>query len=118
MEDIETRIGFASLSLSRQQILPSGNEGLTWFGTATVYRDFADPSQANFFVTGAANPLSSTNDTLGTYGEASIGVNYTRIMDSGSALPARQLNANVRLDSRFSEQLDSWGVTAQLRLQF
>jgi fibronectin-binding autotransporter adhesin len=40
------------------------------------------------------------------------------LLGEGSRIPARQLDTSIRLDSRFSNKLDSWGITAQLRLQF
>ena len=45
-------------------------------------------------------------------------MNFTKILQPGSAMPGRQLDTSVRLDSRFSDKLDSWGLTAQFRIQF
>ena len=127
IDDIDSRIGFASLTLSRSQILPSGTEALNYFGTATLYKDFASGVTSRYYeridtATGngdrSVTPLESTSSNLGAYGEISFGVNYTKLLDTGRAIPARQLDASVRVDGRFSNQLDGWGITAQVRLQF
>ncbi|OBY24361.1 hypothetical protein A9D60_24540 [Leisingera sp. JC1] len=124
IEDIESRVGFAGLTLSKSKIGLSGTSALNYFATATVYHDFGSPVESKFFLydpdTGerAGTALSSTSSNLGTYGELSLGLNYTKILEPGSALPGRQLDASFRADTRFSDRLDSWGVTAQIRLQF
>jgi hypothetical protein len=116
IEDITQKIGFGSILVGKQQVLPSGTAALNYFGVATVYKDFTDSIKSTY--TQGATSLTSTNSTLDTFGEVSLGVNYTRILDGGSALPARQLDITGRVDSRFSDRLDSWGLTAQVRLQF
>ncbi|MBS0123540.1 hypothetical protein KB874_05285 [Aestuariicoccus sp. KMU-90] len=116
IEDITQKIAFGSLLLGKQQVLPSGTAALNYFGVATVYKDFTDEIKSTY--TQGTRKLTSTNSTLDTFGEVSLGVNYTRILDDGSALPARQLDITGRVDSRFSDRLDSWGLTAQVRLQF
>jgi hypothetical protein len=67
---------------------------------------------------GTGTPLISESSNLGAYGELSLGLNYTQLLDTGRAVPARQLDASVRLDGRFSDKLDGGGLTAQVRLQF
>jgi hypothetical protein len=124
IEEIESRVGFAGLTIAKTKIAPSGTAAFNYFATATVYHDFGSPAVSNFYLydsdTGERNGevLSSTSSNLGTYGELSVGMNFTKILQAGSALPARQLDTSVRLDSRFSDKLDSWGLTAQVRLQF
>ena len=120
IDDIDNRLGFASVQIGKQNILPSGTAALTWFGVGTVYRDFSPKTVSTYFPlkSDQSTKLESNSDGLGTFGEVSLGVNYTKILNPGSALPARQLDIAGRIDSRFSEQLDSWGVTLQLRLQF
>jgi hypothetical protein len=124
IDDVKSRIGFVSLTLARSQVLPDEISAISYFGTATVYQDFASGTRSNYFTTVDANgapvgsALSSTSSNLGAYGELSIGMNYTRLLDNGLAGAARQLDASVRLDGRFSDRLDSWGLTAQVRLQF
>ncbi|MCG7630526.1 hypothetical protein MHM88_22220, partial [Epibacterium sp. MM17-32] len=124
IEEIESRVGFAGLTIAKTKIAASGTAAFNYFATATVYHDFGSPAVSNFYLydsdTGERNGevLSSTSSNLGTYGELSVGMNFTKILQAGSALPARQLDTSVRLDSRFSDKLDSWGLTAQVRLQF
>jgi fibronectin-binding autotransporter adhesin len=117
VDDASTEVGFIGAALSKTKILPSGKAALTYFATGTYYKDFADATRSVYYVDESADDSYSSN--LGEYGEASIGVNYTQILEEGNAiLNAKQLNAAIRLDGRFGETLDSWGVTAQMRLQF
>ena len=124
IEEIESRVGFAGLTLAKTKIAPSGTAAFNYFATATVYHDFGSPAVSNFHLYDSGtnersgDVLSSSSTNLGTYGEVSLGMNFTKILQPGSALPARQLDTSLRLDSRFSDTLDSWGLTAQLRLQF
>ncbi|WP_207796952.1 hypothetical protein [Tritonibacter scottomollicae] len=123
-DPITNKVGFASLTLSRSTVRPSGLAALNYFGTLSYYRDFADVAGASYYQLDAAGnklgaPLDASNDLLSEYGELSLGLNYTRILDPGSAfLSARQLDTSIRVDGRFGDQLDGWGVTAQMRLQF
>ncbi|SFE28668.1 hypothetical protein SAMN04515678_10866 [Roseivivax sediminis] len=122
-EDFTTKVGFLGATVSHTRVLPDGQSALNLFATGTYYRDFSDGVEANYFRVDkdgdkVGDPLSSTSGSLGDYGEVSLGLNYTRLLSDGSALPASQFNGSVRLDTRFSESLDSWGVTAQMRLQF
>ncbi len=124
IEDIESRVGFAGLTLAKTKIAPSGTAAFNYFATATVYHDFGSPAVSNFYLyesgttDRSGDVLSSSSSNLGTYGELSLGMNFTKILQPGSAMPGRQLDTSVRLDSRFSDKLDSWGLTAQFRIQF
>ncbi|MBE1283392.1 MAG: hypothetical protein GJ676_08760 [Rhodobacteraceae bacterium] len=117
MEDGETRVGFIGASLSRAFVNPSNNSATSYFGTVTFYEDFGNDRIARY---------TSTTDTRrrfsiekpGAYGEISAGLNYARLLNPGSAGNVKQFNAGVRLDARFGESLDSYGITAQMRLQF
>ncbi|ARC90744.1 hypothetical protein [Rhodovulum sp. MB263] len=122
-DPITNEIGFASLTLSRSRVLPSGVAVLNGFATATAYHDFSDRSVAKYYELDASGaplgaPLLSENDGLGNYGELSAGFNYTRVFGKGQAGAARQMDASVRVDSRFGDDLEGWGVTAQMRFQF
>ncbi|NDK36761.1 beta strand repeat-containing protein, partial [Rhodovulum sulfidophilum] len=122
-DPINNEVGFASVTLSRSRVLPSGVSVLNGFATATAYHDFSDRSVAKYYELDSSGaplgaPLVSENDGLGNYGELSAGFNYTRILGKGQAGAARQMDASVRVDSRFGDDLDGWGVTAQMRFQF
>jgi fibronectin-binding autotransporter adhesin len=124
IDDIESKMGFASLTLAKSKVMPSGTSALNYFGTATLYNDFASDVTSRYYERFDAqgnpigNALTSESSNLGFYSEVSVGVNYTRLMDSKGAVPARQFDASVRLDGRVSDTLDGWGLTAQMRLQF
>jgi fibronectin-binding autotransporter adhesin len=116
IDDIEQQIGLIGGTLRRTQVLPGNNSALTYFTTATYFKDFSGNQNATLELNGTEADIVSEN--LGGFGELSIGVNYTDLLGEGSRIPARQLDTSIRLDSRFSNKLDSWGITAQLRLQF
>ena len=116
-DDGFSRVGFLSASLANTVILPDEVSLISYFGTATVYNDFADDRRAVFNLsTGATRNLDLEN--LGAYGEVSLGVNYLKLLSPGQAGNARQLNASVRVDARFSSDVESYGITGQFRLQF
>ena len=112
------------MTVARTQILPSGTSALNYFATATIYNDFASDTDSDFFeavdALGApvGSPLTSSSSNLGAYGELSIGLNYTKLLEPGRIGAARQFDASIRIDGRLSGDLDSLGLTAQARLQF
>jgi fibronectin-binding autotransporter adhesin len=116
--NFENRTGFVGATVARTIISDDGNSAFNQFLTATYYNDFADKPTATFTDVSNGQTRSIELDNLGAYGELSIGVNYVRILNPGQIGPARQLNASVRADVRSGQQLDSWGITGQVRLQF
>ncbi|WP_420857734.1 beta strand repeat-containing protein [Marivivens marinus] len=119
IDDFTSEIGFVGGTVSMTRIQPSGNSALTYFGTATYYKDFAGDIASVIYDSSDTETDTISSPNLGQYGEISFGVNYTRLLDGTGSMPnARQLNASVRVDGRFSETLESWGVTGQVRLQF
>ncbi|MFQ6551437.1 beta strand repeat-containing protein [Aestuariibius insulae] len=121
IKDSQSNVGFVGATLSRSQFAENGLSALNYFGTATIYSDFADDPESVFTrVDEDGNDVidKSTSSNLGTYGEVSAGVNYIRILDPGQLANARQFNASVRADARFSEDVESYGLTAQVRIQF
>jgi fibronectin-binding autotransporter adhesin len=122
VDDFDNQTGFVGATVARSVFSEDGNSAFNQFITATYYNDFADDPTSTFNftdpTTGAAQIDNLVNENLGAYTELSVGLNYVRILNPGQAIPARQLNASVRADARFGGQLDSWGLTGQLRLQF
>ncbi len=123
IEDIDSKVAFLSATLSRSRVLPSGMAALNYFGTVTYYQDFGSDTTSRFFEVDAlgapvGDPLTTTSSNLGSYTELSVGLNYTKLIEPGRAAGARQFDASVRLDGRFSGGLDGYGVTAQMRYQF
>ncbi|MFN3145132.1 MAG: autotransporter outer membrane beta-barrel domain-containing protein [Paracoccaceae bacterium] len=120
---INQAIGYGQLLVAKQNILASGNAALTYFGTATVYNDFSGGTVSQYFAqlnngVPVGNALESTSSNIGTFGEIGLGVSYAEILNSGSSLPPRQLDLSGRVDGRLGDSLSSWGLTAQVRLQF
>lgn len=122
IRDTTSRVGFVGATLSRGQVLASGTEAVNYYATGTIYHDFAGGTQSDFIMseTEGSAPLRErlTSDNLGTYGEIGIGASYTRVLQPGGAGKPRQISGSVRLDGRSGASLDSYGITAQLRLQF
>jgi len=116
-EDGFSRVGFLSASVASTTILPDEISLISYFGTATIYNDFADERRSTFTPTGGT-PRDLLLDNLGAYGEVSLGVNYLKLLTPGQAGNARQFNASLRLDARFSGDMESYGLTGQMRLQF
>lgn len=117
IDDTEMKIGFVGATLSRAQLLPGGDKALNYFLTGTVYHDFGDDNEARF-VPLAGMPQSSSSDNIGTYGEISVGASFVQLLEPGMFGSGRQFNASIRLDGRFSDDLDGYGITAQARVQF
>lgn len=87
-----------------------------------MYKDFAPETASVFTLRDGDGAIERedglTSSNLGTYGELSLGVNYSKVLEAGSAGKPRQFNASVRVDGRTGDVLDSYGITAQVRLQF
>uniref|UniRef100_UPI0009D78396 beta strand repeat-containing protein n=1 Tax=Celeribacter ethanolicus TaxID=1758178 RepID=UPI0009D78396 len=117
LEDGKTQIGFLSGSLSKTKIATDQKSALNYFSTLTLYNDFADDRLATY-----TDSVGDTSDisleSLGAYGELSLGMNYTRLLEPGDFGAAKMLNATIRLDGRKGENLESWGITGQFRIQF
>nr|MCU0802076.1 hypothetical protein [Paracoccaceae bacterium] len=122
VDDFDNQTGFIGATVARSIFAEDGNSAINQFLTATYYNDFADDPTSTFNYTdpdsGAAQVDNLVNENLGAYTEVSVGVNYVRILNPGQAIPARQLNASIRADARIGDQLESWGLTGQVRLQF
>jgi outer membrane autotransporter protein len=117
IDDFDSRTAFVGATLARTIFSESGDSLQRQFITASYYNDFADDPTATFD-TGV--PVNSTlvNENLGAYTEISAGWNYVRILNPGQIGAARQLDASIRADARIGDQLNSYGITGQLRLQF
>ena len=121
IDDIETRVAFASATLAFSRIAPSGTAAFNFFGTATYYADFTPDTEARLFTDVSvpnAVPLTSSSSSFGDYGEISLGLSYTKIIEPGTVGALKQFDASIRLDGRASADLSSYGLTAQARLQF
>ena len=115
-QDRTSRTAFAGATLSRSRIAEDGQSAINYFATATYYHDFSDELQGTF--TSGGTPSSFTIDNLGSYGELSAGINYTKLLNPGQLGRARQFDASLRVDGRKSGNLESWGITGQVRFQF
>ena len=117
INDSKSQIGFVSATIAKSKVLPDEITLLSYFGTVTYYDDFADDPTA-VFTTPSATTRDITLSSIGSYAELSAGVNAVRLLSPGDAGNARQLNVAVRVDARIGEDVESWGIAGQLRLQF
>jgi hypothetical protein len=109
-------IGYLSASLQKTTQNAAGDSLLGTFVTATIYNDFS-PKVTSTYTTGGSTTTFKTSN-LGTYGELSVGLDYLKVLDAGAIGGAKQMNASIRADARFSNNVSALGVTAQLRFQF
>ena len=116
-QDSTTEIGFVGGTLAKTFFGEDGTSATNVFATGTYYNDFGNERSSIYTDAGGATQ-SLTSENLGAYGELSLGVNYVKIIDEGNFGAAKQLNASIRADGRFSGSVNSYGLTAQLRLQF
>jgi fibronectin-binding autotransporter adhesin len=117
IDDFDSQTAFVGATVARTIFSESGDSLQRQFVTASYYNDFADDPTATFD-TGVPGNSTLVNENLGAYTELSAGWNYVRILNPGQIGPARQLDASIRADARVGDQLNSWGITGQLRLQF
>ncbi len=115
--DFESDIGFVGLTAARSRIDPDGTSILSQFVTATYYHDFSDDIISTF-TTPSGDSAGLSNSTLGSFSELSLGVNYIKVLEIGSFADAKQISASVRGDRRFGDEIDSWGLVGQVRVQF
>nr|WP_283163950.1 autotransporter domain-containing protein [Roseibaca domitiana] len=115
--DHNSSIGFAGATMGRTMVDEASNSALTSFVTATIYNDFSSDRVATFTATNGGVTDTLTTESMGAFGELSVGLSYARVL---SAAPSgiRQMNANIRADYRFNKDLKGASVTAQFRLQF
>ena len=116
LDDSTIELGFVSGTLSKSRVLPDEISAINYFGTFTYYNDFASEPTAVLEEAGTTANLQLSN--LGSYGEISLGVNYIRLLNTGSDGKARQLSAAARVDYRSGSNVDSYGITGQVRIQF
>ena len=119
IEDHTTRLGFVGAALSRLRVAESGDSAMSYFVTGTYYHDFSDHMQSRYSIVGEPSPFLLDSSVLGSYGEISLGVNYLKVLETNAkGTTARQFNAALRLDGRFSGDLDGIAITGQVRWQF
>ncbi|WP_407493019.1 hypothetical protein [Pseudooceanicola sp. MF1-13] len=115
--DITQKIGYLGATISRTDVRRGGREAVTYFASGTYFKDFSKDVTSTFTATATGAQQQLTSKTLGDYGEIGLGMNYSKVL-SGSGSNARRLNAGIRADVRVSNKVDSWGVTAQVRIEF
>ncbi|SOC10631.1 hypothetical protein SAMN05877809_105153, partial [Rhodobacter sp. JA431] len=119
IDDHTTKLGFLGLSASKLRIAETGDSAKSYFITGTYYRDFSEDLASHYADPENAIQGSLASETLGSFGEISIGMSYLKVLQTnGHGLPAKQFNASVRLDGRFSGSMNSTALTAQARWQF
>jgi hypothetical protein len=116
--DSESRIGFLSGTIAKSKVRPDGVSLLSYFGTFTAYEDFGNNPTATYTAVGSDVSRSLSLSNVGKYSEVSVGLNFARVLTPAQGSKERQFNANVRVDSRFGDDIKSLGIAAQVRFQF
>ena len=117
-EDFDNNTAFAGATLSNTVVGSDGLSATNYFGTATVYTDFNQTQRSTFTEISSGTTQVLTSDGVGPFGEISVGVNHVRILEAANWAGARQLSASIRLDARLNSDVESYGLTGQLRFQF
>jgi fibronectin-binding autotransporter adhesin len=120
LDPYTSKVAFIGGTLARSRIAPEGNAGTTIFVSGNYYKELGGDRTSTFTQdpAGAANVQAITASSIGGFAEASVGWNYVRILEDGPG-GARQLNANIRADARFGENVSkAYSITAQVRLSF
>ena len=113
-----TVVGFVGGTFAKTKIDPEGTSATTTFVSGNLYGDFGGDREAVYDSAALPGPETISIGSIGSFAEASIGVNYVKILEKGPG-GAKQLNANVRADARFGPNVsDSYSLTAQVRLSF
>lgn len=110
-------VGFVGGTLTKTKINEAGDAATTFFASGNYYHDFAGSRTATYDSVATPNqPI--TVDGLGGFAEASLGLNYVKVLENGPG-GAKQLNANIRADARFGSNVsNAYSLTAQVRLSF
>ncbi len=119
-DDSDRKIGFVGATVSKAFIRMEENAAIQTFATATYYKDFADAAVSRLYndeLDGYETQVM-TSDNLKSYTELSVGANYVKVLNPGHAGGARQFSTSARIDGRFGKNIDSVGVTGQIRWQF
>jgi len=118
LDPFNSFIGFLGATLAQTTVSPTGTSATTLFASGNYYNDFSGDRTARYTDTSLAIDEQISLEGIGGFGEASIGVNYVQVLENGPA-GAKQLNANIRLDTRFGNNVsEAYSVTAQVRLSF
>ena len=113
--DSTTEVIFGGATLVRSAVGADGTTSTSQFVTATFYQNLSD-ELVSIFEPAGGDREGLTSETLGTYGEISVGISFLKVFDEG--VRPRQLNASLRGDFRIGERVDSWGLTGQVRWQY
>lgn len=119
-DDSDRQIGFVGATVSKAFVRMEENAAIQTFATATYYKDFADAAVSRLYndELDGYDTQVMTSDNLKSYTELSVGANYVKVLNPGQAGGARQFSTSARIDGRFGSNIDSVGVTGQIRWQF
>ena len=118
VKDFDSSVLFVGATLAKSQFGDDGVSATRQFFSATVYSDLADDPTSIFSPADGSDDVELTSQNLGTYGEISTGINFVRILQPNELGNVKQVSASARADVRYSDQLESYGITGQVRFQF
>ncbi|MBA8882126.1 outer membrane autotransporter protein [Phyllobacterium myrsinacearum] len=119
-DNVESMIAFGGITVSKSFFFKDDRIKLSPFLTMTAYHDFAKDINAVLTIDqGGGTPVNLPVKTnrLGTYGEASLGVNFLSLTGK-IAGSERLMIGSIRGDLQFGEDILGGSVTAQFRMQF
>jgi hypothetical protein len=118
VKDFDSSVLFAGGTLARSEFGEDGVSATRQFFSATLYSDLASDPTSIFSPADGSDDVELVSQNLGTYGELSTGINYVRILQPNELGNVKQISASARADVRYSNQLESYGITGQVRFQF
>ncbi len=112
-------IGFAGLTVQKTFASYGDQLKLSPFVSLTGYHDFAGTLNSSLQLspgTALAVAFPVTTQRLSTFGAASVGVNGLYLPKLSG--PGRLVTGSLSADFQFGQQINSYGGTAQLRMDF
>ena len=112
------RIAYVGATLRKLRPARSDGAQVGGYVSGKVYHDFSSDVASTFTPTGGTTQSEMRTGNLGTFGEVSLGLDYSKPLAAGTAGPAGQLGASLGITGQFSGDVHSVGLSAKLRVEF
>jgi hypothetical protein len=112
-DDLVSVMGFAGITATTT-VPVRDNFFLLPFASATLYNEFADNGKSGFTL--GLTTADIDTDRIGTFGQLGIGINAVRV--GNTAAGESNVYGSLRFDAQIGEQIEGWGVTGAVRIQF
>ncbi|MCB5200579.1 hypothetical protein LGQ03_15160 [Loktanella sp. TSTF-M6] len=94
---------------------PSGDSQQRFRGTVSLFDDLSDDQVGTFTLANGGGTETLSTGNLGSFTEASFGYTFSQLFNDG---PVDQIDQQIRIDGRFGDNVDSYGITAEVRFHF